>query len=325
LIDKALRRFLDLPCFGVRDVRGPLGRRWLLPYLLLALGWVGCTPRKGPGAVEDSLTSGRITIVCAPEARDLLAREREAFQALYPQARITLESGSSRDGVGALFAARCDAAVITRELSPEERAAAVRGRLELEGYRFARDALVMVVNPANPVQNVSVEELRGMYSGEVRDWSRLGGPGHAVRPVVQPMESDVTAFFIDRIMGGRPIGAPAIAAVSDSEVVARVAQDRDAIGYVTLAWARRGAKALRVSALTGLPALEPDAESVYRGTYPITRFFNYYLRTGGAPLAGGFSTFLTSHNGQKLVQESGLVPTSVPVRFVRRSPMLQSH
>jgi len=101
--------------------------------------------------VEDSLTSGRISIVCAPEARDLVVRERDAFQALYPQANIEVRVGTSRDAVSALFAARCEAGVITRELNPEERAAAVRGGLELEGYRFARDALVAVVHPSNPV------------------------------------------------------------------------------------------------------------------------------------------------------------------------------
>ncbi len=271
------------------------------------------------------MTSGRITIVCAPEARDLMRREREAFQALYPQADIVVRLGSSRDGVSALFGARSDAAVITRELTPEERAAAVRGGLELEGYRFARDALVAVVNPANPVLNVSVPELRGIYSGENRSWADLAGPNREVRPIVQPMESDVTAFFIDQVMGGEPITARVLGEDSDSAVVSRVVGDPAALGYVTLAWANRGARPLRVSSLTGLPYVAPDPESVYEGRYPLSRFFNFYVRTGGPMLANGFITFLTSRNGQQIVHEAGLVPTSVPVRFVRRSPMLKSH
>jgi phosphate transport system substrate-binding protein len=275
--------------------------------------------------VEDSLTSGRISIVCAREARDLVARERDAFQALYPQASIEVRTGSSRDAVSALFAARCGAGVITRELSPEERTAAVRGGLELEGYRFARDAMVALVHPSNPVQNISLPELRSIYAGQVREWSQLAGARQGIHPVVQPMESDVTAFFIEEVMGGDAIGARVLREESDSAVVARVAGDPQALGYVTLAWAERGARPLRVAPLTGLAYTRPDAETVYGGKYPLSRLFNYYIRAGGPLLANGFITFITSTSGQKIVHEAGFVPTTVPVRFVRRSPMLKSH
>jgi len=64
---------------------------------------------------------------------------------------------------------------------------------------------------------------------------------------------------------------------------------------------------------------------VHDGKYPVTRFYNLYVRTGGPALANGFITYITSLEGQRLIREAGLVPTSVPVRFVRRSPMLSTH
>jgi phosphate transport system substrate-binding protein len=325
VIDKARARFLDCVRFGVRDARGPVGPWGATTLLLLAAGLAGCSSPRGPGAVEDSLTSGRITIVCAPEALDLVARERDIFRSLYADATIELRPGGARDAVSALFGARCDVAVITRELTPEERSAAVKGGLELEGYRFAKDALVAIVHPANPVRNMSVPELRAIYSGATRTWSALAGTGGQVHPVVQPVESDVTAYFIEQVMQGEALQARAFTAPSDSAVVARVAADPAAVGYVTLAWAGRGARVLHLAPLTGLPYVKPDPESVYQGRYPMTRTYNYYIRTDGRPLAGGFSTFITSRDGQRIVNEAGLVPTSVPVRFVRRSPMLQSH
>jgi phosphate transport system substrate-binding protein len=311
--------------FGVRDRHGLKGLRWASVSLLVLAASAGCASQRRPVVVEDSLTSGRMIIVCAPEARDLIVRERDAFQALYPQASIEVRTGTSRDAVSALFAARCAAGVITRELAPEERAAAVRGGLELEGYRFARDALLAVVNPSNPVQNISLSGLRAVYTGEVREWSQLAGARQGIRPVIQPMESDVTAFFVEKVMAGEAIGARVLSEDSDSAVVARVLRDPQAIGYVTLAWADRGARPLRISPLTGLPYVQPDAETVHGGKYPVYRLFNYYVRRGGPQLANGFVTFLTSTDGQKIVHETGFVPTSVPVRFVRRSPMLKSH
>ena len=300
-----------------------------LPAVLvsgLAAVWLsGCSPQPAPSRVEDSLTSGRIKVVCAPEAERLIAREQAAFEALYPNAHIELRAGSSREAVRSLFAAECDLAVITRELDVEERAAAVRGRLELDGYRFARDAVVAIVHPDNGIENMSVEDLRGIYAGAHARWSELGGRPEAIEPVIQPMDADITQFFLETVMGDSPIRARVYTEPSDSAVVARVSGNRAALGFISMAWAGRGAKALRVASVTGLPYLLADPEAVYNGTYALTRFDNLYVRSDGARLANGFITFITSRDGQAVVKDYGLVPTSVPVRFVRRSPMRSTH
>ena len=112
---------------------------------------------------------------------------------------------------------------------------------------------------------------------------------------------------------------------SDSDVVAQVKAHPGAIGFVTLAAPETGTKRLRLAAVKGLQYHAPDAEAVYRADYALTRSMNLYVRPGGPALANGVVTFITAIEGQKLVLEGGLVPTSVPVRFVRRSPMLGSH
>jgi phosphate transport system substrate-binding protein len=255
----------------------------------------------------------------------MMARERDAFQSLYPQASIDIESGSSRDAIGRLFAGTADLAVITRELAPEERAAALRGRLELEGYRFARDALLAIVHPSNRVENLTLPDLQDIYQGRAVRWSQYGGDDTRIVPVVQPQESDVTQFFMQQVMSSGEIQARSVQAQSDSEVVAEVAGRPGAIGYVTLGSLGSDVRALRLASLRGLPFHDADPERVYRGDYPLTRFFNLYVRTSTRPLADGFITYITSMDGQKLVQQSGYVPTAVPVRFVRRSPMQGTH
>lgn len=275
--------------------------------------------------MEESLTSGRISIVCAPEARRLIARERSAFLAIYPQAQLDLRPGSSRDAVEALFAATCDEAVITRELTVEERSAAVKGGLELEGYRFARDAIVAVVNPSNPVENLGIDQLAAIYRGEVTRWTEFGGRDATIVPVIQPFDSDLTHAFLSAVMSDSTIHAHVITEPGDSAVVERVKRTPDAIGFVTLPWAERGARALQIASVAGLRYWAPDAEAIYHDQYPLIRFYNFYVRTSGRPLANGFITFVTSREGQVLVHEEGLVPTTIPVRFVRRSPMMGSH
>jgi phosphate transport system substrate-binding protein len=310
--------------FGVHSGRRILPRA--LSWCVLATAiQSGCTRKSGSGPVEDSLTSGRIAVVCSADARGLIAREREAFHSLYPEADVELREGTSRQAVVALFAAKCDLAVLTRELLPEERAAASRGKLELEGYPVARDAVVALVNPENPVENVALTDLRRIYRGEITNWQELGGPKRPIHVVIQPPESDITAYFIEAVMGGDPVTAASIYATGDTSVVARVKGDPDAVGYVTLAAVGEGVRALRLAALSGMRYWTPDLEAVHNGDYPLTRVVYNYVRADGARLANGFITFITSRDGQEIVHEAGLVPTTVPVRFVRRSPMQSSH
>ena len=325
VIDTEVTAFLNSSHFVDSEAPGRSpGTAWPLPLALAAL-CAGCSSQPPARTVEDSLTSGRISIVCAVEAEPVLRREVEGFLKLYPDARVESRGSSSREAIGALFAAEADLAVITRELEVEERAAAVRGGLALEGFRFAGDAVVVITHPDNPVENVAIDDLRALYEGTRTEWSSLGGGAGRIVPVVQPPESDVTGFFVQRVMGGEPIRVAAEYATGDADVVRRVGANRNAIGYVTLATPREGVRDLRLAPLKALSYWKPDLEAIYRGQYPLTRYFHLYVRTEGARLAHGFITFVTSRDGQRLVQESGLVPTSVPVRFVRSSPMLSTH
>jgi phosphate transport system substrate-binding protein len=294
----------------------------LLACALLLLP--GCTISP-PGRVEDTETSGRIRVVSVPETRDVVVREVRGFVTAYPQARIEVDTGSSRDAVVQLLEGRADMAVLARELEPEERTVTVKGGMEIEGYRFARDAICVVVNEANPVTRIAADDLRRIYLGEITDWSALGGPPGRIEPVTLSPGSDLMAAFVQRVLGGQAPTAPAYPAASDSAAAERVHRSPRAIGFVSMAWSDRGVKALRVSALNGLPYWNADAEKVYKGEYPLTRACNLYVRAGGARLANGLVTWVASMDGQKIVHEAGLVPTEVPVRFARRSPMVGSH
>jgi len=319
--------YIDLRHFGV------LGSGWrytartlscIFP-LALVVGVCGCSSRTGPARVEDSLTSGRIKVTSAVGASRLVNGERLEFMRLYPEARINMQTTTSRQAIEALFTAQSDLAVIARELEPEERAAATRGRLELEGYRFAKDAVVVIVNPALAIENVSLDELRGIYQGKTTDWSQLGDRPMRIVPVYPPSESDLADFWVEHVMKGEQVTAHVVTAATDSEMIKAVEARPGAVGFVPLAWAERGAKALRVSSMTGLSYWKPDLEAVYHDDYPLTRSLSFYVRTDGPRVAHGFITYVTSHDGQKLVQDAGLVPTTVPVRFVRRSPLKGAH
>lgn len=324
MIDKRRNRFLDSRYFVVPGTGWSKVLR-VLALACLATGLAGCSPPRAPDSVEDSLTSGRISVVCSPDLLGIVDRERAAFDSLYPGATIELKAGTSSEGIRALFAAECDLAVISRELEPDERGAAMRGGLELEGYRFARDGVALVVHPRNTVENVALDEIRAVFAGTVERWDALGGAGERIQPVIQSPGSDIMAFFTAKAMNDVPMRAPVVYQASDSGVAAYVAGHPGALGVVSMAWSERGVKPLRLATLKGLTYWRPDAEAVHRGDYPLSRVMSLYARPTGPALANGLITFITSREGQTIVRDAGLVPTAVPVRFVRRSPLMGSH
>lgn len=299
---------------------------WALPILAL-LSSGACARRGTSRPVDDTETSGRISIVTTTELHPLVTREVAAFKATYPEAALELsEAQSSSQVVSPLFAGRADVVVLARDLEQEERDMARKGGIEVEGHAIAKDALCLVTWASNPVENITIGELARIGSGEIRDWSALGGANQRIVPVLPPLHSDRARAFVQRVMAGEPLRAAAMMESSDSAVAARVAVTPGAIGVVPLALANlEGLKPLKVAAVEGTPYVFPDMESVHDGTYPLTHPVNLYLRTRRPRLAGGFVTFVASQPGQELVLASGRVPTSVPLRFVRRSPMLGSH
>ncbi len=277
--------------------------------------------------MEDTETTGRISIVTSADLHPLVAQEVAAFRAAYPSAVLELaEPQPSGQVVSPLLAGRADVVVTGRELEQEERDMARRAGIEVEGHRIAQDASCVVVASGNPVVNVTLGELQRIWLAEIRDWSALGGRNERIVPVLPPLYVDRARAFVQRVMNGQPLRAASLMEVSDSAVAARVARTPGAIGVVPLSLASSpGVRALHLSALEGLPYVEPDMETVHEGRYPLTHPVHLYLRTRRPRLAGGFLTFVASQPGQELVLASGRVPTSVPLRFVRRSPMLGSH
>jgi phosphate transport system substrate-binding protein len=297
--------------------------------LALTLGLLAgaCARPESSRPVEDTETSGRISIATSTDLHELVAGAAEAFHRQYPQA--VLEVGDARPSgqvVAELLAGRADVAVVGRDLEQEERDMARNGGIELEGHRVASDGLCVVVPASSPVQNVTLGELRRIWAADVRDWSALGGPAQRIVPVLPPLHGDLARAFAQIVMSGEPMRAATLMEVSDSAVAARVARTPGAIGVVPLRLASfAGLRALHLSPLEGTPYVEPDMESVHDGRYPLHYFVHVYVRTQRPRLAGGFVTYVASQPGQEQVLASGRLPTSVPLRFVRRSPMLGSH
>lgn len=327
VIDMRKASLLDSRHFVLRASSRWAFSRVGLVFVLALAALPGCATRSSTStSVEDTQTSGRIRIVAGPELMALIRRETQMFSTTHPQAAFDLAEASSPEAVSALYAGHADLIALPRELSARERDAAIGGGLELEGYVFGRAALAAVVHESNPVENVSTFELRRILRGEVGSWSGLGGEDARIALVLPSLEGETALSVAHQLLDSASIQAPTRVVATDSAVVAAVSADRAALGFTDAsALPAQGVRALRVAPLDGLTYVKPDAETIHDGRYPLARPLHLYMRTGGPRLAGGFITHVTSHEGQRVVLEAGFVPTAVPVRFVRRSPLQSSH
>ena len=159
-------------------------------------------------------------------------RLAESFMRLHRGVSIIVEGGGTSIGVEALIAGEAPICAASRPLSPTE-VQRLFERFGTLGVRLpiARDALSVWVHPDNPVRNLSLDQLGGIFGGSVTSWSAVGGADREITVVVRPPASGTFRFFRDRVLRGGAYTSRAVTAAATLDVIRRVADDETAIGY----------------------------------------------------------------------------------------------
>ena len=183
---------------------------------------------------------------------------------------------------------------------------------EAEPVEFvvARDGIAVVVNPENPVDSLTLEQVRKIYVGAYDNWSRVGGPDEKIVVLSRESSSGTYVFFQEHVLQKKDYRQDARLMPATSAIVPSVSSDKWAIGYVGLGYAVEAAgkvKIVSVKADENAPAIAPSDETVTSGEYSIARPLHLY--TPGKPegLAKDFIDFCLSDEGQKIVRETGYV------------------
>lgn len=226
----------------------------------------------------------------------------EAYMARHPGQTIVLRPGDSGPGLKSLLDGTTDIAMVSAVISDDVLKRAKVAGLALQSRPVAMDAIVPVVNPANPVSGLSLEQLGMVYRGAVTDWEQVGAHGGEMALFGLP-ESSGTAVSWKHTVLGAEMQTPRVQTVTGSKIKQAVAAEPGAIGYVSLEAIDGSVRPLPVD------GVKASVETLRDGRYPLRREMALVLTDQSSAAAVAFADFFASADGQKLVAESGLLPT----------------
>lgn len=242
----------------------------------------------------------RLTVTGSSTVAPLVNEIARRFEAENPGYRIDVQTGGSTRGVRDARRGLADIGMASRALTAEE--------ADLTAHMIARDGIAVIVNAGNPVERLSLEQIRGVYRREVGNWARVGGADRAITVVHKADGRSTQELFLSHFgLDAADVEADSI--IGDNQQGIRsVAGDPAAIGYVSIGageTARDRGDALRLLPLEGV---EASTAAVREGRYPLSRELN--LITDGPPTgaAADFIAYAQSSVVHDLVRGLHFVP-----------------
>jgi phosphate transport system substrate-binding protein len=262
--------------------------------------------------VESIENKGSDTIV------NLALAWAEEYQNVNPAVSISVTGGGSGTGIAALINNTVDIANASRAIKPEEIASMQASGVDPHEFVIARDAIAIIVNHENPIDELTLEQISAIYHGDITNWQQMGGSDRPVVRLSRESNSGTHVYFLENVLrlgdkNSTVLFSPDTLLLPSSEgIMAEVRDNPNAIGYDGLGYVTDEVKVLAVAADKRSPFIMPSIESVNNLTYPIAR--DLYMYTASEP-QGEIKAYLDWIYGpaaQEIVQELGFVPVSSP-------------
>jgi phosphate transport system substrate-binding protein len=233
----------------------------------------------------------------------LVPQLAEQFKAQHPDATFDIAAEGSTTGFAALIDSTAQIGMASRPAKNEEIAAAKTKGVTLKETTVAYDGIAVIVNAANLVKNLTKKQVEQIFTGEVSDWSAVGGSGGAISIYTRNTSSGTYSEFKELAMKKRDYAPSAQKMAGNEQIAAEVGKNPNGVGYVGLAYIK--AKGIKV---VSIDDEMPSTEGVQQKKYPYARPTFFYTNGEPAGLVKQFVDFTLSPDGQKIVANVGFVP-----------------
>ena len=254
---------------------------------------------EAPATAAAAKLSGTVATDGSTSMEKVIGALGEAFMEANPDTTFTYNPTGSGSGIQAVQEGRCDIGLSSRALKDAEKEAGLTETV------LAYDGIAMIVNPANPVEDLSLEQIADIYTGKITNWSEVGGNDSQIVLIGREAGSGTRGGF-EEIVGVVDACQYRQELTSTGDVITTVAQNPDAIGYASLAAVKDTVKALKVAGVT------PTEATVKDGTYTIQRPFVLATKTGEKlnDVAQAFFDYATSAEAGEIITAAGAVPVN---------------
>mgnify|MGYP001027005637 FL=1 len=256
-----------------------------------------------PAAEEPAELEGTINVQGSDTMLNIGTAWSEAFMDANPMVEVSVQGGGSGTGIAALINGTVDFANASRGMKDEE-------KTELEGkggsaveHQVAIDGIAVIVNPANGVEALTMDQLGQIYRGEITNWKDVGGADMEIVLLSRDSSSGTYEYFKEEVVGeDAEYAASAKLLPSTQGIVDETAANEAGIGYIGLGYL---ADTVKVVAIDGVKA---SIETAADGSYPISRYL--YMYSNGEPneLMQAYLDWILGEEGQQLVVDEGFVP-----------------
>lgn len=260
-------------------------------------------PLIGIAADKTSITvKGSDTIVI------LAQRWAEVYMSAHPDVTVSVTGGGSGVGIAALINGTTDIANASRPMKSSEREK-LKQRYNSLGVevKIAKDGLSVYLNESNPVKELTMDQIKSIYTGMITNWKDVGGRNEKIIVYGRENSSGTYVYFKDNVLGGADFASSVQTLPGTAAVVNAVAKDINGIGYGGAAYAK-GIKYCSVKRDAKSPGYEPTEENVKSGNYPISRYLYMYLRNRPTGEIQKYVDWILSPEGQSIVSKVGYFP-----------------
>jgi len=269
-----------------------------LSFILFSFFIASCSPKK-PEIADTIIIRGSNTI-----GEELAPQLIAEFKKDHPNVNFDLEFKGTSYGLGALMVERCDIAAASRDLTSNEMDLAKDRNIAFNNYVIGSYGVDVIVNAGNPVANLSLDQVRDIFSGAIKNWKDVGGTDAPIHLFIRDPISGTYLGFQELAMEKKPYAAGIKTSTNYTGIVQAVAKDANGIGYSSIDLPKAGGvKAISIGGIV------PTVESINQGKYPYSRVLRLHTNKAKESSATrDFVQFVQSKRGQEILAQMGFAP-----------------
>jgi phosphate transport system substrate-binding protein len=242
----------------------------------------------------------------------------EEFMKINPDIFVAITGGGSGVGIASLISGTCDVATASREMKPQEIDAAKKRGGNPKEIIVAYDGIAVIVNLKNPVEHLTLSDLRRIFTGEAKNWKDFGGNDLPIVLLSREVSSGTHIYFKEEVIregkkdSTAEFSSDALLLTSSQTIVEEVANNESAIGYFGMGYISDRTKTVEVG-IDNKDFYSPDIQNVLNKKYPLSRPLYFYINGEPTGVLKQFIDFTLSHQGQQQFAETGFVPMEVEI------------